>query len=73
MNRYLIKGLSLTISGILCVYFSYILMGEENNWYKLLMTIGVILFGWGFITLVYRIFRKIDRDSILDDRHNKKK
>ncbi|MGN5955604.1 hypothetical protein ACP6L2_13415 [Sphingobacterium lactis] len=48
-------------------------MGEENNWYKLLMTVGVILFGWGFITLVYRLFRKIDRDSILDDRNNKKK
>ncbi len=71
MNKYLVKGLSLAITGIIAVYISYDLMEAENHWYKILMTAGVILFGYGFVLLVYRIFRKIDRNTLIDDRNKK--
>ncbi|GGE11334.1 hypothetical protein GCM10011516_06370 [Sphingobacterium cellulitidis] len=48
-------------------------MQAENNWYKLLLTVGVIAFGVGFITLIYRLFRKIDRNTLLDERKNTNK
>lgn len=73
MNRYLLKGLGFTIAGIACLYYGLQIMGPENNWYKVLLSVGVILFGFGFITLVYRMFRKIDRDTILENRKSDKK
>ncbi len=68
MNKYLLRGIVFLTAGIICVFFGYTLMENENNWYKLLMTLGVIFFGIGFIALMYRIFRKIDRKTLIDDR-----
>ena len=71
MNKYLLKGLGFTIVGIIAVAYSYQLKELENNWYKALMAFGVISFGYGFITLIYRLFRKIDRNSIVENRKKK--
>ncbi|WKK58662.1 signal peptidase [Sphingobacterium sp. BN32] len=68
MNKYLLRGIVFLTAGIICVFLGYTLMENENNWYKLLMTLGVIFFGIGFIALMYRIFRKIDRKTLIDDR-----
>ncbi|MBA8985218.1 formate/nitrite transporter FocA (FNT family) [Sphingobacterium soli] len=73
MNKFLIRGLAFTLIGIGCIYYGIILMQAENNWYKLLLTVGVIAFGVGFITLIYRLFRKIDRNTLLDERKNTNK
>ncbi|WP_409151139.1 signal peptidase [Sphingobacterium sp. BS-2] len=73
MNKYLIRGLAFTLLGIICIYYGTILMESDNNWYKPLLVVGVIAFGFGFITFIYRLFRKIDRNSLLDDRKSKKK
>ncbi|OYD40474.1 hypothetical protein CHT99_18455 [Sphingobacterium cellulitidis] len=73
MNKFLIRGLAFTLIGIGCIYYGIILMRAENNWYKLLLTVGVITFGVGFITLIYRLFRKIDRNTLLDERRNTNK
>jgi len=48
-------------------------MDADNSWYKPLLIVGVLSFGFGFITLIYRMFRKIDRNSILDERKANKK
>ena len=45
-------------------------MGAENSLYKLLLIAGVLLFGLGVILLLYRIFRKIDRAALIEDRHS---
>ncbi|WP_312138095.1 signal peptidase [Sphingobacterium sp.] len=68
MNKYLLRGIVFLTAGIICVFLGYTLMENENNWYKLLMTLGVIFFGIGFVALMYRIFRKIDRKALIDDR-----
>lgn len=68
MNKYLLRGIVFLTAGIICVFLGYTLMENENNWYKLLMTLGVIFFGIGFVALMYRIFRKIDRRTLIDDR-----
>ncbi|MCT1523713.1 MULTISPECIES: signal peptidase [Sphingobacterium] len=68
MNKYLLRGIVFLTAGIICVFLGYTLMENENNWYKLLMTLGVIFFGIGFVALMYRIFRKIDRKTLIDDR-----
>jgi len=47
-------------------------MDQENNWYKLILSAGVILFGIGFVTLLYYLFREIDLKHLLSQRKKKK-
>lgn len=72
MNKYLWRGLIALLLGIAGVYWGIQLMGEEQGYYKLVLILGVILFGVGFITLLYRVFRTLDRSALLDARKNQK-
>ncbi|TJY67756.1 signal peptidase [Sphingobacterium alkalisoli] len=71
MNKYLFRGILLLLTGIAAVYGGNILMESENSTYKISMVIGVILFGMGFLLIIYSFFRKIDRKTILDRRREK--
>lgn len=76
MNKYLRKGLREIIIGVLLVILGYYLMEQRSNWYKLAMLAGVILFSIGFLTLIYRMIRKVDRNAIIEMReeaHKKEK
>ena len=68
MNKYLRKGLREIIIGVLFVILGYYLMEQRSNWYKLAMIIGVIIFSIGFLTLIYRMIRKVDRNAIIEMR-----
>lgn len=68
MNKYLRKGLREIIIGILFVILGYYLMEQRSNWYKLAMLVGVITFSIGFLTLIYRMIRKVDRNAIIEMR-----
>ncbi len=68
MNKYLRKGLREIIIGVLLVILGYYLMEQRSNWYKLAMLIGVITFSIGFLTLIYRMIRKVDRNAIIEMR-----
>lgn len=46
-------------------------MGREASVYKWVLASGVIVFGIGFLTLLYGLIRKIERRSILDDRRER--
>jgi hypothetical protein len=51
-------------------------MEQRSNWYKLAMLGGVIVFSIGFLTLIYRMIRKVDRNAIMEMReeaHKKEK
>jgi len=72
MNKYLRRGILFIILSIIFVSFGYKLMDEQVNFYKILMTLGVICFGIGFITIIYRLTRKIDRKSLIEGRKQKK-
>ncbi|WP_270088874.1 DUF2614 family zinc ribbon-containing protein [Sphingobacterium sp. SYP-B4668] len=69
MNKYLRRGLLLSILGIFIVYGGYIMMNSEIKLYKVAMILGVLVFSWGFVTIVYSLIRKIERKSIIDARH----
>ncbi|MNT53533.1 hypothetical protein D3C72_1906220 [compost metagenome] len=43
-------------------------MEQRSNWYKLAMLVGVITFSIGFLTLIYRMIRKVDRNAIIEMR-----
>lgn len=76
MNKYLRKGIREIIIGAALVGLSYYLMEQRSNWYKLAMIVGVIIFSAGFLTLVYRMIRKVDRNAIIEMReesHKKEK
>ena len=68
MNKYLRKGLREIIIGVLLVILGYYLMEQRSNWYKLAMLIGVITFSIGFLTLIYRMIRKVERNAIIEMR-----
>lgn len=73
MNKYLRKGLREIIIGVLLVILGYYLMEQRSNWYKLAMLIGVITFSIGFLTLIYRMIRKVDRNAIIEMREEANK
>ena len=68
MNKYLRKGIREIIIGVVLVRGGYYLMEQRSNWYKLAMLIGVIVFSVGFLTLIYRMIRKVDRDALMEMR-----
>ncbi|WP_333576015.1 signal peptidase [Sphingobacterium sp.] len=68
MNKYLRKGLREIIIGVALVILGYYLMEQHSNWYKLAMLVGVIVFSIGFLTLIYRMIRKVDRNAIIEMR-----
>lgn len=72
MNKYLRRGLLEIILAILLIFLGYYLMQLKNNWYKPIMILGVLSFGIGFLRIIYRLIRKIDRNSLLEIRKEKK-
>ncbi|KKX49729.1 hypothetical protein [Sphingobacterium kitahiroshimense] len=72
MNKYLRRGLLEIILAIILILVSYYLMKLQNNWYKPIMILGVISFGVGFLRIIYRLIRKIDRNALIEMRKEKK-
>lgn len=64
MNKYLSRGLILISLGIITIAYSLNLMEAEKNLYKIIMTLGVVLFGIGVVVAMYSLFRKIDRRTL---------
>jgi len=75
MNKYLQRGIVGTVLGLALCLLGLFLMGKELLVYKWVMVCGVIVFGIGFLTIIYGLIRKIERRSILDERNarNRKK
>lgn len=68
MNKYLLRGLIYTAVGLACCAWGYTLMADDHAFYKWVMIAGVIIFGVGFLTVVYSFIRKIERQSIIEER-----
>lgn len=68
MNKYVQRGiLGASLGGALCVVGLF-LMERDLSIYKWTLVAGVIVFGIGFLTLLYGLIRKIERRSILEER-----
>lgn len=68
MNKFLSRGLIITALGILIGLLGTFLQREEYGIYKWVLIISVVVFGIGFLTIVYSLIRKIERKSILEER-----
>lgn len=68
MNKHLLRGIIYTAVGLACCVWSYRLMTDEDALYRWIMIAGVIIFGIGFLTIIYSFIRKIERHSILEER-----
>ncbi len=76
MNKYMRRGLWLLLAGVLFNLVGWFIMDEEleiNGWrvkYGWAMIIGVLLFGAGFLYVFYSLIRKVERNSIIEERSN---
>ena len=68
MNKYIGRGIVLTIVGIGIGLLGNYLHESDHGVYKWLLIIAVIVFGIGFLTILYGLIRKIERKSILEER-----
>lgn len=69
MNKYLKRGISITLIGIILLVLGMYLKRIESGFYSVTLIIGVVIFGVGFVTIVYSLIRKIERQSILETRN----
>ncbi|SFC01136.1 hypothetical protein SAMN05421747_10378 [Parapedobacter composti] len=68
MNKYLRRGLLYTMAGLALCALGYYFMDLEAGVYKWFMVVGVVFFGLGFLTVFYSFIRKIERQSLLEER-----
>lgn len=69
MNKYLKRGVGITLFGVILIALGMYLKEIENDFYGIALIIGVVIFGVGFVTIVYSLIRKIERHSILESRN----
>ncbi len=73
-NRYMQRGVVLLLAGIVVNVIGLFIKTEE--WeiagYKIkygwLLILGVLLFGAGFLYVLYSLIRKVERHAILEER-----
>jgi len=73
MNKYLRNGLIFLAFGIALCALGYYLMDREIELYKGVMSVGFIVFGVGFLTIMYSLIRKIERQSLKRIRKERQK
>lgn len=68
------RGVWLLIVGVAFVLFGYFIMEKQweiSGWkvkYGWAMIIGTVLFGAGFLNVLYSLIRKVERHAILEER-----
>ena len=62
------RGIWLILIGVALNLLGYYLMGGEIYKYGWAMVIGTIAFGFGFLSVIYSLIRKMDRSAILKER-----
>jgi hypothetical protein len=72
MNRFLKRGLISLFAGIALNIGGYLMMEENQNYYGWLMVPGVILFGLGFILVLYSFMRKVEAQGLIEERAEEK-
>ena len=67
-NKYLRRGIWLIFLGVALILLGYYLMGVEIYKYGWAMVNGTLAFGFGFLSVIYSLIRKMDRKAILRER-----
>lgn len=72
MNKYLLRGFIFIVIAIGMGIWAAYLQSQELSYFRWPMILAVLLFGVGFLLIVYSLIRKIERKSILDERAEKR-
>ncbi|MFA6944353.1 MAG: signal peptidase [Pedobacter sp.] len=67
-NKYMRRGLWLILIGVAFNFLGYYLMEGDKFKYGWAMIIGTVAFGFGFLSVIYSLIRKMDRKAILKER-----
>lgn len=67
-NKYLRRRIWLIFLGVALILLGYYLMGVEIYKYGWAMVSGTLAFGFGFLSVIYSLIRKMDRKAILKER-----
>ncbi|HCN84124.1 MAG TPA: signal peptidase [Sphingobacteriaceae bacterium] len=67
-NKYMRRGVLFLLAGIGLNLVGWVTQQQDLSVYKWAMTIGTLLFGFGFLLVLYSLIRKVERQSILEER-----
>lgn len=67
-NKYLRRGIWLIFLGVALILLGYYLMGVEIYKYGWATVSGTLAFGFGFLSVIYSLIRKMNRKAILKER-----
>ena len=67
-NKFMSRGALMILFGIGIGAFGYFLKNDTDYMYGWAMIAGVVIFGVGFLTVLYSLIRKVEAQSILEDR-----
>jgi hypothetical protein len=67
-NKYMRRGFVLLLAGIGLNVLGLYFQQQDLDVYKWAMGIGTLLFGAGFLFILYSLIRKVDRAAILEER-----
>jgi len=62
------RGILFLLAGVGLNLVGWVTMQQDLNVYKWSMSIGTLLFGIGFLLILYSLIRKVERNSILQER-----
>lgn len=71
-NKYFIRGVFLVTLGLVLGGVGWLLKPEADILFKWALIGGVIIFGIGFLTVFYSLIRKVEHQSIIEDRAEKR-
>ncbi|HEY1023885.1 MAG TPA: signal peptidase [Sphingobacteriaceae bacterium] len=72
-NKYFLRGTFLIILGLVLGSLGWYLKSGTDMLFKWALIGGVILFGIGFLTVFYSLIRKVEHQSIMEDRADKQR
>lgn len=67
-NKFMSRGFLMIVFGIGLGALGYYLKNDTEYLYGWAMIAGVIIFGIGFLTVLYSLIRKVEAQSILEER-----
>jgi hypothetical protein len=68
INKYMRRGVLLLLAGVGLNLAGRYLQLEELDVYKWAMGLGTVLFGIGFLLILYGLIRKVERAALLEER-----
>jgi hypothetical protein len=67
-SKYMGRGILFLLTGVALNLIGWVVEQKDLDVYKWAMGIGTILFGLGFLLILYSLIRKVECQSIKEDR-----